>query len=272
MGAERIIRWMMRIGLVTVILFSGGLSGVGAPVSVSSVSRATSSFRAAVRRTEMWTDLSTGEGEFEDRIQIWRDRGVQFKGTWQPEEMALTLDILDAFAEMVGEDRFSILIEEAVRAGSFEFKRHLTVVRKQSWGLPAAVWYALPGQVVLNDSLFDAQFVYENYSWSFLQGPYVDLSREIAMQEAIIGHEVGHVLIDGLHAEARSNGDRDLSLETLYDQMVPSEQWPHAGYVANENLATESAVWALEIGRTAEVDAFRTRLALQFDAGLASLP
>lgn len=182
------------------------------------------------------------------------------------------LDVLDSFAEMTGEERLSALIEAAVRAGSFGFKRHLTVVRKPSWGLPAAVWYALPGQIVLNDSLFDAQFVYENYSWSFLQGPYVDLPREIAIQEAIIGHEIGHVLIDGLHAEAHSSGDQDLSLEVLYDQVVPSEQWPHAGYVANENVATESAVWALKIGRTAEVEAFRTRLALRFDAVAAAVP
>jgi hypothetical protein len=272
MDAERIVLWLTRFGLTMIVLFAGGSTGVSAPVSLAQTARPSLDVQLGIWKTGQWVSGYEGVDQIQARIQVWRERGVRFKGAWQPEEIALTLDVLDAFAARVGEDRLSVLIEAAVRAGSFGFKRHLTVIRKASWGLPAAVWYALRGQIVLNDSLFDAQFVYEHYSWSFLGGPYVDLPREVAIQEAIIGHEIGHVLIDGIHAEARAMDEDDLSLERLYDQITPSAYQPHAGYVTNENLATEFAVWALKIGRPEEVDVFWTRLGPRLGEGVAALP
>ena len=41
---------------------------------------------------------------------------------------------------------------------------------------------------------------------------------------------------------------------------VEPAQWPHKTYVANENLATELAVWALRVERTPEVNALRGEL------------
>ncbi len=254
MNTKTMLRWVTGIGMVVMVLFGEFARGDGAPVADSEALR----FYPASQPIVMVPE--SVKADQKARLQVWSERGIRFKGAWQPEEMALVLDVLDGFGEMMGEERLVALLDTAVRDQSFGFKRYLTLVRKPSWGLPAAVWYALRGQVVLNDSLFDAQFVYENYSWSFLHGPYVTLPRQIAMQEAIIGHEIGHVLIDGLHAEAHAMGDRDLSLEALYQQTVAPVQWPHAGYVANENLATELAVWALGIVRTPEVDALRTQL------------
>jgi hypothetical protein len=273
MNGNWIVRWITRI-VIAIVVGSLGLSGgVGAPASASQMVTVDFEPQVASPITYGLDDQDIDLDAQNDRRQVWHDRGIRFKGPWQPEEMALALDILDAFGEVVGDDeRLVAILEAAVRAKSFGFKRHLTLERKSSWGLPAAVWYGLPGKIVLNDSLFDAQFVYDNYYWSFLEGAYVTLEREISMQEAIIAHEIGHVFIDGLHAEARSEGDRDLSLEALYDAVVPSEQLPHTGYVTNENLATEFGVWALGIGRTTEVDALRTRLVVRFDAGVAAVP
>ena len=59
-------------------------------------------------------------------------------------------------------------------------------------------------------------------------------------------------------------GHDRLSLETLYEQMIEAAQWPHQGSVANENLATELAVWALGVARTQQVDALRVTLSPYF--------
>ena len=267
MNIKWIVQRMPWIVIAIAVLIVGRSNGVSAPASISTMSRA--SYGA---HTVAVNGRIEDAEQQEERLETWRERGVRFKGSWQPQEMALTLDVLDAFGALMGHDRLLNLLDAAVRARSFGFNRHLTLVRKPSQGLPAAVWYGLPGRIVLNDSLFDAQFVSENYAWSFLHGPYVTLPREIPMQEVIIAHEIGHVLIDGLHAEARSMGEQDLSLEALYEQIVPPAHWPHDGYVTNENLGTDLAVWALEVGRPAEVDALRTRLLPRFSARVAATP
>jgi hypothetical protein len=198
--------------------------------------------------------LSSAEGE---RLETWLRLGIRFRGPWQPEELILTLNVLEAFGEALGQARFAAIVRAAVAAKSFGLNRHLILVRKSTEGLPAAVWYDWRGQIAINDSLFDPQFVYENYSWSFLHGPYATPPREIPMQEVIIGHELGHVLIDGLNMEARQTGHKALSLEQCYREAVPPHEWPHVYAVANENLATELAVWALRIERTDAIRAYR---------------
>lgn len=198
--------------------------------------------------------LSSAERE---RLETWRRLGIRFRGPWQPEELILTLNVLEAFGEVLGQARFAVIVRGAVAAKSFSLNHRLTLVRKSTEGLPAAVWYDWRGQIVINDSLFDAQFVHQNYSWSFLHGPYATLPREIPIQEVIIGHELGHVLIDGLNVEARQTGHETLSLEQCYREAVPPHEWPHIYAVANENLATEFAVWALGIERTDAIRAYR---------------
>ena len=96
-----------------------------------------------------------------------------------------------------------------------------------------------------------------SYRWPFLTGPYVQSAVNIDIRRVIVGHEFGHLVIDGLRVEAATAGYQGLSPEDLYASTVDPAQWPHGLAPTNENLATEIAVWALGIKRTPEVQSFR---------------
>ena len=240
-----------------IIMVVGLVSCAGTPVSAPREAPSTGRLGSLSYASDGIISSSLTDGGDAPGLETWTDLGIRFEGPWRREELALTLDVLDAFGRMLGEARFAELSRVAVIDRSSGRRQHLTLIRKPRRGLPAAVWYDRRGQIVLNDSLFDAEFVRENYRWSFLNGPYTHSPHETAMQSLLIGHELGHVLIDGLHAEARSAGYGEFSLERVYRETVPPHQWPHDGYVANENLATELALWALGLGRTNDVYAFR---------------
>jgi hypothetical protein len=98
------------------------------------------------------------------------------------------------------------------------------------------------------------------HTWSFLAGPYVNAHAGITDLEVVVAHEVAHVIINGMRAEAAAARHDQLSLERLYALTVPIAQWPHFYADTNEQLATEIAVWALGISRTSEVDTLRYRV------------
>jgi hypothetical protein len=192
------------------------------------------------------------------RLITWLTLGIRFRGDWTSDELTTAMDVLNAYGDAYGDARFAEIALKAVKAGGWG--KYLTLVRRSGMELPAAVWYDRSGRIYFNDGLFDAQFVYENYSWSFLRGEYVEPAPEVTIQHVVIGHEFGHVMIDGMHAEAAAHGADDFSWEAEYTNWVPGEQWPHTYTNSNENLATELSVWALKVDRTPEVADFRTNM------------
>lgn len=237
--------------------YSGSYAPTSVPIIVANMEHPSRNMVGSDLRGQAVVQTGYRSPVERERLEAWQRLGIRFRGTWQPEELNLALSVLEAFGETLGYARFAAIVRGAVAAKSFGLNHRLTLVRKSTEGLPAAVWYDWRGQIVINDSLFDAQFVHQNYAWSFLHGPYATLPREIPIQEVIIGHELGHVLIDGLNVEARQTGYETLSLEQCYREAVPPHEWPHIYAVANENLATEFAVWALGIERTDAIRAYR---------------
>jgi len=203
------------------------------------------------------------------RLQVWLSYGVKFEGPWTSEELDLVLTVLDAFGATYGEARFAQLASRAIEANSLGLLASLRLIKVEGYGTPVAGWYARSGRILFNEGLFDDALIEAKYSWSFLMGDYAHPGPEITVRQVIIGHELGHVLIDGLRVEAVAGRHDRLALEMLYEQMIERAQWPHQGSVANENLATELAVWALGIERTQQVDALRIALSQSF---LATAP
>jgi len=200
------------------------------------------------------------------RLQVWLSYGVKFEGPWTPEELDLVLTVLDAFGATYGEARFAQLASRAIETNSLGLLASLRLIKVEGYGTPAAGWYARSGRILFNEGLFDDALIEAKYSWSFLVGDYAHPGPEVTVRQVIIGHELGHVLIDGLRVEAVAAGHDRLALEMLYEQMIEPAQWPHQGSVANENLATELAVWALGVARTQRVDALRIALSQSFPA------
>ena len=200
------------------------------------------------------------------RLQVWLTYGVKFEGPWKSEELDLVLTVLDAFGATYGEARFAQLASTAIEARSLGLLASLRLIKVEGYGIPAAGWYARSGRILFNEGLFDDALIEAKYSWSFLMGDYAHPGSEVTIRQVIIGHELGHVLIDGLRVEAMAAGHDRFALEMLYEQMIEPAQWPHQGCVANENLATELAVWALGVARTQQVDALRVALSQSFPA------
>ena len=201
-----------------------------------------------------------------ERLNVWLTYGITFEGTWASEELDLMVTVLDGFGATYGEARFVALTEAAVEAASFGLRHHLRLVKAKGYDLPVTVWFDGSGRIRFNEGLFDDATFGQHYYWSFLVGEYAHPGPEVTMRHTVIGHELGHVLIDGLRSEAMATGQDEMALETLYEQMIEPAQWPHKASTANESLATELAVWALGVGRTAQVDALRAALSGHFAA------
>lgn len=199
-------------------------------------------------------------------LQVWLSYGVKFEGPWASEELDLVLTVLDAFGATYGEARFPQLVSRAIETRSLGLLASLRLIKVEGYGTPVAGWYARSGRILFNEGLFDDAVIEAKYSWSFLTGDHAHPGPEVTTRHVIVGHELGHALIDGLRAEAVAAGHDRLSLEMLYEQMIEPAQWPHQGSVANENLATELAVWALGVARTQQVDALRVTLSQHFPA------
>jgi hypothetical protein len=198
-----------------------------------------------------------------ERLRVWLDLGVRFEGEWGSEELAVTLDVLDAYGSVYGDERFAEIAQRAIRSRSGGWRNYLTVTRVPGTMLPAAAWAPGAGRILLNDGLFDDSYFVQFYNWSFMAGDHAENDGAVDMLAIVIAHEFGHVLIDGLRLEATPEGGSELSMEELYTRHVPPEQWPHRLSSANENLATEVGIWALGVTRTAEINLFRANVLKQ---------
>ena len=195
-----------------------------------------------------------------ERLRVWIDLGIEFAGPWTSEELDLMVAVLDAFGGTLGEARVAELAKIAVMAASGGLQDHLHLVKAPGYSMPAAYWLDQDGEVVFLEGLFDDTWFADNYRWTFLQGSYAHLGPDVTLRHVVIGHELGHVLIDGLRVEVTAAGSDPMALETLYRESIEPAQWPHLGYGANEDLASELSVWALGVERTEQVDALRATL------------
>ncbi|MGC9349150.1 MAG: hypothetical protein ACP5JG_13475 [Anaerolineae bacterium] len=201
--------------------------------------------------------LSAWPAERVRRLEVWLAVGIRFEGPWASEELDAVLQVLDAFGALYGERRFFELTDAALGLRGDRNGRHLVFSRAPGYDVPAASWHSKSGQIVLNDGIFDREFRQRHYYWGFLRGKYAQPGPGITRREVIIGHELGHVLVDGLRAEAAAEGYSQISLEGLYRHAIPAEQWPHGYARTKENLVTEVALWVLNIDRTPEAARFR---------------
>jgi len=206
------------------------------------------------------------------RLHVWLSYGIAFEGPWASEELDLVLTVLDGFGATYGEARFVELSEAAVATASFGLRHHLRLVKVTGRQIPVAVWFDRSGKIRFNEGLFDEDYFSQYYYWSFLVGAYADPGPEVTMRHVVIGHELSHVIIDGLRLEAMAAGQDRMMLEALYTKMIEPAQWPHQGVVANEALATELAAWALGVRRTEDVDALRALLSPYFVATMSTSP
>ncbi|MGC9349152.1 MAG: hypothetical protein ACP5JG_13485 [Anaerolineae bacterium] len=191
------------------------------------------------------------------RLEVWLTLGITFEGEWASEELDAVLRVLDAFGALYGEGRFLELTDAALGLRGDRKGRHLAVVREPGSDIPAAVWRQPSGQIAFSGGAFDRELLEYYYYWGFLLGEYAQLRPGISRREVIIGHELGHVAVDGLRAEAAAEGYSQISLEGLYRHAIPAEQWPHGYARTKENLVTELALWALDVERTPEAARFR---------------
>ncbi|MBN1246738.1 MAG: hypothetical protein JXC32_03730, partial [Anaerolineae bacterium] len=179
------------------------------------------------------------------RLEVWLRGGIRFEGPWTSQELSDILQVLDAFGSAFGSARFVELLDTAVDARTGGREHHLRLVHEPGFTPPAAGWYARSGRIVLTDGLWSAEYVALHHTWSFLTGPYVSAGSATANRHVVVGHELGHVIVDGLRIEALAQQEPGLCIEGLYSEVVPKAQWPHFDAGTNEHLATEIAVWAL---------------------------
>lgn len=282
LGARR-CTGLPRTALLLLLIGTLGASSAGcappadlptkAPTTAPSVAQDQGEVCQRVRHQLSWTQrrrfdfLETWPTDALVRLDRWLALGFTLEGPWRSTDLMLLLDILDAFGNAYGPERFTEIVGQAVVARSDGRRQQLRLVRETSYALPAAAWYARSGRIVLNDGIFDPQFVHDHYYWDFLLREYADPGPGIRFEHVVIGHEFGHVLIDGLRVEAAAIGHGDTSPEGLYSKVVPAVQWAHRGARTNENLATELAVFALGVERTSEVDVFRSGFLTQTTEG-----
>ncbi len=193
-----------------------------------------------------------------NRMVKWMELGFHIDGPWQSDELALVLEILDAFGSTYGGSRFAEIVRASVLAGSGGRRQDVWLVRSSGKGISVAAWYPSMGQMRICDDLFDDKVLAARYHWDFLTGPDVHADNEIDLRHVILGHEFGHIVIHGLQAEADAAGYHRTSAEGIYSRFVNPAQRPHGYGGTRESLATEVAVWALGIDRTPEVESFRS--------------
>jgi len=181
---------------------------------------------------------------------------LRFVSTWEPAEIDLVLDAVARFERALGGPRLRELIRIALDAHSLNVDQ-LTFFRGPDGGTPAAFWAPYRGRIVLNDSLFDATFLRINYVWMVFYEWRDTAPDTVTIQDAIVAHELGHVVVDALRAEQKALDPDGPTLESLYSHRVDPLMWPHPGGSAEENLATEFALLALGLERPGTAGTFR---------------
>jgi hypothetical protein len=185
-----------------------------------------------------------------DRLGAWSDRTIRFEGDWAAEDVALVADILNAYERVLGAERLLGLVGQALAKGSGGSIDVLTFVRDPRPGRPAACWDRNRGRILLRDSFSDETYLTDNHRWTVLWVWGNTAPEEITLQRAVLAHELGHVVLDGLEAEG-------FSVVADYEATVDAPYWPHHDACAMENVVTEIALWALGADRHHAVEAFR---------------
>jgi hypothetical protein len=205
------------------------------------------------------------------RLANWKAIGVRFEGHWRSEELNVALDVLDRYALTFGEAQLSRLIHEALRLDILSRSGYLAFVRTSGPSHEAAGWMPLSGKIRLNDVLFNRAVMAIRYRWSFLDACNDASTRSVSIQEAVVAHELGHVVIDGTRVARGDLGAttitskedyadfaaHTLALEEAYVDEVSVGLWPHPTCPVYESVATEIGLWALGLRRPPPVCAYR---------------
>lgn len=199
-------------------------------------------------------------------------RGVQLEGPWQSERVTLVLSVVDCYVEHLSEERFTELVRQAIAQGSDDRINLLTFRFDPRTLYQVAAWAPEYGQITLYESLFDQAHMDRHYRWRFLDRLHEAQPRPVTIQEFTIGHELGHVLIDGLREEHIANDLAPTYLEDAYTESLNIDFWADPFQGPNESLASEVALWAFDIRRPRPVRDYRNRYlvpALVGDTGTA---
>jgi hypothetical protein len=196
-------------------------------------------------------------GEQEDRLLHWQTAGIAFRGDWQADELAVVIEVLDQFAGTFGEAAFLRLVRQALDGDPANRNPRLTIAKTADLDFGAAFWIPSQATVYFTSDLFDQAYAEKHYSWSVFDRPSSVAPRPITLQAAVIAHELGHVLIDGIRVTQVGTGEPVPPPEEAYAAQLDVNFWPHPHHPENENLATELGLWALELGRSQPVVAFR---------------
>jgi hypothetical protein len=196
------------------------------------------------------------------RLANWKAIGVRFEGHWRSEELNVVLDVLDRYADCLGEERFLELVRRSVLNGSDGVHRDLAIAMAPNavdasaaelrW---IASWAPHMGQITLYENLFDQEHVEAHYRWRFLSDLQAAQPAPVTVQMFAVAHEVGHLLLDGLRQEHVASGRAPFVLEELYAESLLVDYWAEPFEVPNESLADETALWVFGIRRPAVVRA-----------------
>lgn len=196
------------------------------------------------------------DAELAASVDAWQAAGIRFESSWSSAELALVIGVLDRYSSTFGYARVMALIRAGVAAGTRGQSQTLVFARGGRDGIAPAVWANQLGRIVLYDDLFDWSVMRYYFTLIYEPNRYSVEARESLVLGSTVGHEIGHVVIDGLRAEWDASRFGASSPETLYAREVNYNAWPHPDYGANESLASELALWALGVARPPAVTAF----------------
>jgi hypothetical protein len=218
----------------------------------------------AVRSVGLSTLLNTEVTPFaalcseqEDRLLHWQTAGIKFAGEWQADELAMVSEVLDQFAVTFGEATFLHLVRQALDWDPGNRSPVLTIAKIANSRYGAAFWVPRHGAIYFTSDFFDQAYVEKYHRWHVLDSPASVAPRPVTTQAAVIAHELGHVLIDGIRVAQAGASVPVASPEEAYTAQLDINFWPHRFSPVNESLATELGLWALEIRRPQPVIAFR---------------
>jgi hypothetical protein len=193
----------------------------------------------------------------EDRLLHWQAAGIEFRGDWQADELATAIEVLDQFAVTFDEAAFLHLVRQALDWDPGNRSPVLTIAKIANSRYGAAFWVPRHGAIYFTSDFFDQAYVEKYHRWHVLDSPASVAPRPVTTQAAVIAHELGHVLIDGIRVAQAGASVPVASPEEAYTAQLDINFWPHRFSPVNESLATELGLWALEIRRPQPVIAFR---------------
>ena len=261
-------KWWRRIRVAVLAAIAGltvlGIRATEAQIVPDVVGAARYPGYRAVRSVGLSTFLGTELtpftapcGEEEERLRHWQAAGIKFRGEWQADELAVVIEVLDEFALTFGEATFLRLVRQALHLDPANKNPALTIAKTANKGHGAAFWVPRHGTVYFTSDLYDHAYTEKYHRWPVLDNPASVAPRPVTTQAAVIAHELGHVLIDGIRVTQASASVPIASPEEAYAAQLDINFWPHRFLPVNESLATEVGLWALEVPRPQPVIAFR---------------